>query len=67
MWSDPDLKPYMAITGHWIELGTSNKLTLRAALLAFFYVPGNHNGENLAQAFDFTIGPMKIENKVSFT
>jgi len=65
MWSDPDLKPYMAITGHWMELDSLNKLTLRAALLGFLHVPGSHSGESLAQAFWFTIGPMKVETKVS--
>ena len=48
MWSDPDLKPYMAITGHWMELDSSNKLTLRAALLGFLCVPGSYSGESLA-------------------
>jgi hypothetical protein len=67
LWSDPDLRPYMAITAHWIELGNLNKLTLRAALVGFLYVPGKHTGHNLAQAFHLAIDSMKIETKVSFT
>ncbi|KAH8992889.1 hypothetical protein EDB83DRAFT_2325242 [Lactarius deliciosus] len=39
MWSDPDLKPYMAVTAHWVEQvqtqGGQQKLTLRADLIGF--------------------------------
>jgi hypothetical protein len=37
MWSDPDLKPYMAVTAHWLENvqspGGEMRLTLRASLI----------------------------------
>jgi len=68
MWSDPDLKPYMAITAHWLELvqlkGGQKKLNLRADLIGFMHVPGSHTGERLAQVFYFIINRMGLTKKV---
>ena len=68
MWSDPDLKPYMAVTAHWLEyVQTSSggkKLTLRASLIGFLHFPGTHTGERLAEAFSFIIGRTGLERKV---
>ena len=51
MWSDPDLKPYMAVTAHWLENvqspGDKNRLTLRPSLIGFFHLPGAHTEERL--------------------
>jgi hypothetical protein len=69
MWSDPDLKPYMAVTAHWVESvqskGTQKKkLTLRADLIGFVHVPGSHTGDRLAQVFYFIINRMGLVKKV---
>lgn len=68
LWSDPDRKPYMAVTAHWLENTQANsgekKLTLRATLVGFLHLPGNHNGSKLAQAFVFVIKRTGLLNKV---
>ncbi|SRR5579859_6967356 len=68
MWSDPDLKPYMAITAHWIEQvqqkSGQKKLHLRADLIGFMHAPGSHTGERLAQVFYFIISRMRLTKKV---
>jgi hypothetical protein len=68
MWTDPDLKPYMAVTAHWLELiqteGGKKKLALRADLIGFVYFPGTHTGERLAEVFYFIIARMGLEKKV---
>ncbi len=67
MWSDPDLKPYMAVTAHWLELGGQEKLTLRAELIGFLHFPGTHTGERLAEFLHFIITRMGLEKKVIST
>jgi len=70
MWTDPDLKPYMAVTAHWLEFGgthSEKKLILRASLVGFLHLPGTHTGERLAEAFYFIIKRTGLENKVIFT
>lgn len=71
MWSDKRLRPYMAITGHWIAVkviqtpsGPQYSLHLRSALIGFIRVPGHHDGEHLAQAFLHVIDRIRISGKV---
>ena len=68
MWSDPDLKPYMAVTAHWLENVQSpsgeKRLTLRASLIGFLHLPGTHTGERLAEAFFFIIKWTGLVEKV---
>jgi hypothetical protein len=68
MWSDPDKKPYMAVTAHWLENfqthGGEKKLTLRATLVGFLHLPGTHTGEKLAKAFLFIIKRTGLVKKV---
>jgi len=70
IWSDPDLKAYMAVTAHWMECQTlqtsQQRLSLRADLIGFINVVENHTGEHLAQVFLFILDRLKIANKVSF-
>ena len=69
LWSDPDLKPYMAVTAHWLENiqspGGAKRLTLRASLIGFLHLPGSHTGENLDDALFFIIKRSGLQNKVS--
>jgi hypothetical protein len=71
MWSDPDLKPYMAVTAHWLELvptqGGERKLTLKATLIGFLYFPGSHTGERLAEVLYLIITRMGLAKKVMST
>ena len=72
LWSDPNLSPFMAVTAHWIEMklkdtpaGPQYDLHLHANLIGFHWVPGNHNGEHLAQAFLYVLDRISITSKVS--
>jgi hypothetical protein len=71
MWSDPNLRPYMAVTAHWIEPeivqtaeGPVTNLRLRADLIAFHNVPGRHTGEHLANALVFILDRLKLTCRV---
>lgn len=73
IWSDPDLKSYMAVTAHWMEcqpLQTSQtsqqKIRLRADLIGFINILGSHTGEHLAKVFLWIIDRLKIADKVGF-
>jgi hypothetical protein len=68
-----DLKPYMAVTAHWVQChstqtshGCHETLELRADLIGFMSVPGSHTGRCLAEIFMFVIKRLKIAKKVSF-
>ncbi|PPQ77048.1 hypothetical protein CVT26_007808 [Gymnopilus dilepis] len=57
-WTDTNLMPFMAITGHWLECRVKNSpngpryvINLRSELIAFHRVPGRHTGEHLATVF----------------
>jgi hypothetical protein len=63
MWSDPDQKNYMAVTAHWLEL-VQKKVTLKANLIGFLHVPGNHTGERLARVLQFIIDRVELDKKV---
>jgi hypothetical protein len=66
-WSDPNLKPYMAVTAHWLESKTiqgQQKLNLRVDLVGFLLVPGSHTGERLAEEFLFIIDRLNLAKKV---
>jgi hypothetical protein len=71
MWSDPNLTPFMAVTAHWIEgriedtpSGPQRILRLRADLVGFIQVPGQHTGEHLASAFLHVLDRVDITSKV---
>lgn len=71
MWTDKRLRPFMAITAHWIEVkivetddGPKYSLQLRSALIGFIRVPGHHDGEHLAHAFLHVLDRIKIAHKV---
>ena len=52
------LKPYMAVTAHWLENilspGGEKRLDLKASLIGFLHFPGAHTGERL-EAFFYLI------------
>ena len=61
----------MAVTAHWITAATSTqnpgqctKLTLRADLIGFIYIPGRHTGEHLAYAFLHILDRIHVTEKV---
>jgi hypothetical protein len=71
MWSDPNKTPFMAVTAHWIEAtpqetshGPQHILKLRADLIGFHRVPGQHDGEHLAHAFLHILDRVSVSGKV---
>lgn len=71
MWTNQKMSPFMAVTTHWIQAtiiqtssGPEPKLILRADLIGFIRVPGNHTGEHLAHAFIHVTDRIKITPKV---
>ncbi|RXW21072.1 hypothetical protein EST38_g4780 [Candolleomyces aberdarensis] len=73
LWSDPNLRPFMAVTAHWIEAktvktaeGPVTNLVLRADLIAFHNVPGRHTGEHLSTALLYVLDRLKIAGKIGW-
>ncbi|KIK21605.1 hypothetical protein PISMIDRAFT_103927 [Pisolithus microcarpus 441] len=66
IWSDEVLRPFLALTAHWIgkSEGTAS-LQLKAALLAFHHLPGNHTGDYIAQKFLHLLDCAEVMEKVS--
>ena len=61
----------MAVTAHWIEgctinttCGNACTLKLRADLVGFCPVPGNHTGTHMANVFLHVTDRLGITNKV---
>ncbi len=50
IWGDHNRRSYLAITTHWIAMihGTT-ALELKAALIAFHRLRGDHDGKSLAE------------------
>lgn len=48
MWSDESLRPFIAITAHWISL-EGDSLKMKASLIGFHYFPTSHTGQALAE------------------
>jgi hypothetical protein len=70
LWSDPNLTPFIAVTAHWIEpvfeetpTGKKCTLWLRADLVGFIRIPGQHTGEHLAHAFLYITDHLHITEK----
>ena len=50
MWSDQNLRPYLAMMAHWIaEVEGTTALHLKSALIAFHCLRGRHNGKSLTK------------------
>ena len=71
IWTDTNLKPFMAVTAHWIEAtteatpnGPQKVLKLQADLVGFHHIPGRHDGKQLAHAFIFITDRLDITDKV---
>lgn len=49
IWSDQNRQSYLAITAHWIgTIHGTTALELKATLIAFHRLRGEHDGESLA-------------------
>lgn len=70
IWTDSLLRPFLAITAHWIEATNertahgSPRLKLRADLIGFQHLPGRHDGRHICQAFLSNLDRLGIVNNV---
>jgi hypothetical protein len=67
IWSDPNLRLYMAVTAHWLEAVSENgreELRLQSGLIGFASMPMHHTGEHIATAFHHIISRVQIVSKV---
>ena len=66
IWTDFNLKPYMAVTAHWLEQPSLQqpKINLRVDLIGFIHIPGSHTGDRLAEVFLFVLDRLKLAKKV---
>ena len=65
IWSDSNLKSYLAMTGHWIsEDPTTKVLHLECALIAFHRLRDRHMGESLANTILYLLDRMNVTDKV---
>jgi hypothetical protein len=65
IWTDINMKPYMAVTTHWLEK-QQQKIKLRVDLIGFVYIPGSHSGERLAEIFLFIVDRLNLAKKVKY-
>src|SRR5260370_42402916 len=70
VWTDIDMKPYMAVTAHWLQNTSQQqlRLTLHSDLIAFIHIPSSHTREHLAKVFIHILDRIKLgqSKKVCF-
>ena len=71
IWIDFDMKPYMAVTAHWLKktsLLMSERLQQQVNLctdfIGFVHIPGTYTGECMAEVFLLVLKCLKITQKV---
>jgi hypothetical protein len=66
LWSDPKLRPFLALTAHWLARETANSsLVLKGTLIAFHYMPGSHAGKALGSTIFNLIKRAGVTHNVS--
>ena len=63
-WQASNTDGYLAVTGHWIEVGEDKVWHLKSALLGFTKLNNAHNGVRLGQALYRVIDRLGIAHKV---
>jgi hypothetical protein len=64
----PNRKPFLALTAHWIaEVDGTSTLWLKSALIAFHHICSRHTGELLATTLIGLLDRAGITTKVSTT
>jgi hypothetical protein len=73
MWTDFNMKSYMAVTAHWLQQVSiqqsdrlQRKLKFCTDLIGFVHVPGSHTGDRLSKVFLYILNRLNIGKKVSF-
>lgn len=66
LWSDKKLRPFMALTAHWIAKEEKTLvLVLRVALIAFHHIPGSHTGKSLGSTLLHLLDRADVAKDVS--
>lgn len=66
LWLNSKLRPFMAVTAHWIARENhSSVLVLKAALIALHHVSGSHSGASLAGEMMMILDCTKVAENVS--
>jgi hypothetical protein len=63
MWTSPAQVPFMAVTAHYI-IEVAGRLELRARLVAFRQIDGEHSGLNMAHNMARILFELKVLHKV---
>jgi hypothetical protein len=64
LWSDGNLRSFMAITGHYLIIDEHGNLVIQSRLLAFRHVSGTHSRAHLAEHFMGVLKELGIVHKV---
>jgi hypothetical protein len=66
IWSDQNLRPFLAMTAHWVaKVEGTTTFQLKTALIAFHRLRGRHNGKALAETVMDILDRAEITGKVS--
>ena len=67
IWSDHNRRSYLAITVHWIAMiPRTTALELKAALITFHRLHGDHDGESLVEVVLQLLNRAGITGKVRY-
>jgi hypothetical protein len=64
IWTDCRLRPFLAVTAHWIQRRGDGSLLLRADLIAFHHLPRSHTGKAICQAVKEVLERANVVKKV---
>ncbi|CAI7919388.1 unnamed protein product, partial [Closterium sp. NIES-53] len=59
MWTGPNGKAYMVLTGHFVSV----QWELRQVILAFVDMPGRHGGKEIAKAVEKVVVQWKLQTR----
>jgi hypothetical protein len=63
LWSDSNLRSYLAMTAHWVARH-ENALQMKSSLIAFQRVWGKHTGKNLSKVVFDMMERVGVTSKV---
>ena len=65
LWSNQVLASFLAVTAHWLS-NQSGELSLKAALIGFQRMTGDHTGKSIAKGILQVVERAGITHKVCF-
>ncbi|KAF4617427.1 hypothetical protein D9613_006423 [Agrocybe pediades] len=64
LWSDPNLRSFMAVTAHFLLKDEHTNLVTKNRLVAFRHISGSHSGKHLAEQFLLILKELGIAHKI---